>query len=1168
MPTLSSLPPELLYDILEHLVHKTSITSFASETFWWPSHYEVLASAALVARAWRAPASQLLHRHLAFDSDEQAQLWLANHDRSVEVRTVVLRDLPSEWAERVLAEPEVVPESLAIAANSIELNQLQMPKLQALKTLLLRTRVAVPAEETSIHLPFNLTSLALSSYPVSPALLPALLSPTLRVLDLAHVATTLPLESFIPIFPLLTSLSLPSLNRQLLHFLPLLASATSLVRLSVASTHPALLAVIPTSKAPETITEPLRRPLLEDDTPATGTLGRPINLTLNVFQMKVEIDGKAIGDHDKTAEWWQYKVTLKGISKKKKDSDKDDGRLPPPPAARAAWVALENSGVFGDKKPAYNGRELCYCSKPLPLDRLTNLTISTEHNGDFKVTIGDPHTFKLNQLVRWYNNSKLSSTLGNVNVALSALNAIFAHGPSLLFPNRRGTFFTNDPEKLGLDKQLHRPCVLPEGLELWRGFFMQVIPPIRVLFVPAESSSPTRRAVRAATSQLIINIDTTSAAFVQPGDLIDFTNRFAGRKLNVLSEHDRVRINRLIRHAPCTINRGPSVPLMHRKIGNGFSKLNSREVKFPDGDSGEMVTVEEYMKKSYGITLRYPEIPCIEFANGVMYPAELVSLKPGHPNPNNRKLSAAQQVAASPFQILKPNDRLNAIVKIARSDILSRSMVLDPPTIDLRATGELPVRDGTWRMNKGRSKLVDPTQVRSYAIIGSFPPGKSLEVFNAVSDILASCSRNSGLQFTRAPKNIVFVHDRRHDVEETVHRAIELAGDAFGRRPEFLFWVFTEMVDPDYVKFKATALRMGLPSQGLNMRNCSSRKAGDFAFSLNLAYKMNGKNSGSNHFIKTNGWLEKTWRSGASVMIFGADISHADGKPSIATVVGSLDKEAATYADASTIQPLREPDHTGIARRQEIIVELESMISKLLGIHYDSNKSRLPDSLIFYRDGGSESEWGAFVSYELKAIRKGVASFKTERAKTADDAKKALLDAYEPKITFILAVKRHHVRAVVGDPGKHANIPAGTVFDTGVTSARVFDWYGAAHVGIIGTTRPTRYVVMTEEQEPKMSIDDLQGLTSDLAHLYQRAPRAVSLPAPVYYADLISGKLRSMLPDSSDADSSHATTDGKETTEHSRSATLDIFKAFLGDVEKGMETLRGGNSTKPSQWWL
>lgn len=68
MSSLSDLPSELIYEILEHLLPAKDPLSFSSDPFPSPSHYPSLCSAALVSRAWREPASQLLHRHLVLES--------------------------------------------------------------------------------------------------------------------------------------------------------------------------------------------------------------------------------------------------------------------------------------------------------------------------------------------------------------------------------------------------------------------------------------------------------------------------------------------------------------------------------------------------------------------------------------------------------------------------------------------------------------------------------------------------------------------------------------------------------------------------------------------------------------------------------------------------------------------------------------------------------------------------------------------------------------------------------------------------------------------------------------------------------------------------------------------------------------------------------------------
>ncbi|KAL8292525.1 hypothetical protein RQP46_001137 [Phenoliferia psychrophenolica] len=191
------------------------------------------------------------------------------------------------------------------------------------------------------------------------------------------------------------------------------------------------------------------------------------------------------------------------------------------------------------------------------------------------------------------------------------------------------------------------------------------------------------------------------------------------------------------------------------------------------------------------------------------------------------------------------------------------------------------------------------------------------------------------------------------------------------------------------------------------------------------------------------------------------------------------------------------------------------MVFKLLKIFLKTSNRVPPPSFIFYRDGVSESEWAGVMTKEIKAIKEGVERFK--ESEKDNEKHKAEILAFDPKLTFLLAMKRHHIRAFGSREkksveGKSDNIPAGTVIDS----------YAAAHTGILGTTKPTRYVVMTGN-------------------------RAVSLPAPVYYADVIAGKIRGWMP-AQDGETISSDSNGSP---HSRESDLAFCKTYLRDLEAG-----------------
>ncbi|TSK20166.1 Protein argonaute-3 [Bagarius yarrelli] len=229
------------------------------------------------------------------------------------------------------------------------------------------------------------------------------------------------------------------------------------------------------------------------------------------------------------------------------------------------------------------------------------------------------------------------------------------------------------------------------------------------------------------------------------------------------------------------------------------------------------------------------------------------------------------------------------------------------------------------------------------------------------------------------------------------------------------------------------------------------------------------------------------------VIFLGADVTHppaGDGKkPSIAAVVGSMDAHPSRYCATVRVQ----------RPRQEVIQDLASMVRELLIQFYKSTRYK-PTRIIFYRDGVSEGQFRQVLYYELLAIREACISLEKE---------------YQPGITYIVVQKRHHTRLFCADRnervGRSGNIPAGTTVDTDITHPYEFDFYLCSHAGIQGTSRPSHYHVLWDDN--CFTADEFQLLTYQLCHTYVRCTRSVSIPAPAYYAHLVAFRARYHLVD-------------------------------------------------------
>uniref|UniRef100_A0A8C5AEE5 Uncharacterized protein n=1 Tax=Gadus morhua TaxID=8049 RepID=A0A8C5AEE5_GADMO len=258
----------------------------------------------------------------------------------------------------------------------------------------------------------------------------------------------------------------------------------------------------------------------------------------------------------------------------------------------------------------------------------------------------------------------------------------------------------------------------------------------------------------------------------------------------------------------------------------------------------------------------------------------------------------------------------------------------------------------------------------------------------------------------------------------------------------------------------------------------------------NLCLKINVKLGGINNILVPH---QRPSVFQQPVIFLGADVTHppaGDGKkPSIAAVVGSMDAHPSRYCATVRVQ----------RPRQEVIQDLASMVRELLIQFYKSTRYK-PTRIIFYRDGVSEGQFRQVLYYELLAIREACIALEKE---------------YQPGITYIVVQKRHHTRLFCADRnervGRSGNIPAGTTVDTDITHPYEFDFYLCSHAGIQGTSRPSHYHVLWDDN--CFTADEFQLLTYQLCHTYVRCTRSVSIPAPAYYAHLVAFRARYHLVD-------------------------------------------------------
>jgi len=281
-------------------------------------------------------------------------------------------------------------------------------------------------------------------------------------------------------------------------------------------------------------------------------------------------------------------------------------------------------------------------------------------------------------------------------------------------------------------------------------------------------------------------------------------------------------------------------------------------------------------------------------------------------------------------------------------------------------------------------------------------------------------------------------------------------------------------------------IEQGVPTQCVKSSKVS--RAND-QYLKNLCLKINAKLGGVN--LAPTG-QDISWFQKHKAMVIGIDVTHPGPgaqRPSMAGLVASLDASASKYIATTSIQP----------PRVEIVENLSNMLLNVIPM-FNLYRTAIretnswPEHLIIFRDGVSEGELHSVVEKEFSQVKDAINKGWSNKG----------MPSTKPKVTFIVVGKRHHIRFAPSqrDTGdRSGNCPAGFIVDDNITSPGIFDFYLQSQGGLLGTSRPSHYIVVKDENS--FTVDQLQSFCFTLCHTYARATRSVSIPAPVYYADIV-----------------------------------------------------------------
>ncbi|MCJ1469025.1 hypothetical protein MMC07_007657 [Pseudocyphellaria aurata] len=602
--------------------------------------------------------------------------------------------------------------------------------------------------------------------------------------------------------------------------------------------------------------------------------------------------------------------------------------------------------------------------------------------------------------------------------------------------------------------------------------------------------------VRGCTSRMLVNVNVCLSAFYRSGKLSGLLSR-KWRSPEFLKGL-RVTTTYLTDDNMAMLPREYTIQRL--APGSGRDRPgNAENTVFPWAQSGSLgeISVEDYFFQKYGIELENPKLPLVDVGtrdNPKYLPPDLCDIVKGQRY--RKKLTAVQTTAmitaAVKLSTTNAEDISNIGMEVIgirpRSPVLAAfGLTIDPkmitvpgrilstPSLVYRNREQFMPRSASWNMRGQQFNKANNAINWSTLRLSLQPPNshqESPQQINFFRDSLKTYGLNIG-QSQNFTANI----SKDEDQNDKVIRA---KLEQISRTPATILLVIL----PDdnkhtYSRIKFWAdFRLGIHTVCSIAKKFYGHK--DQAFYANIGLKFNLKMGGINQLIGEDhlGIVKE-----GKTMLVGIDITHpspssVQGAPSIAGVVASIDNKLAQWPGSIRAQE----------SRKEMVSDLEDMMMERLRTWQKKNNNRLPDKILVYRDGVSESEYEKVLSQELPCLEKACEKVYPTNAK--------------PKISVIIVGKRHHTRFFTVRDGEPDRNPVnGTIVDRGITMHHGWDFFLQAHKALKGTARPAHYVVICNRIG--LGVDALETLTHNLCYLYGRATKAVSICPPAYYAHLI-----------------------------------------------------------------
>uniref|UniRef100_A0A0K0ENM3 Piwi-domain-containing protein n=1 Tax=Strongyloides stercoralis TaxID=6248 RepID=A0A0K0ENM3_STRER len=623
-------------------------------------------------------------------------------------------------------------------------------------------------------------------------------------------------------------------------------------------------------------------------------------------------------------------------------------------------------------------------------------------------------------------------------------------------------------------------------------------------------------------SQTILNVDQIHGIFPKSElTAIDFYIEVHGAK-RIEHRLENASMNVSQRKKMTNLLKGINLSISYNKtkeftIHEVVNKIPEKTIIIKDG---KKITISEYFKETYNITLKYPKLPLIQMnpkhAN-IFIPMELVSIsmKPQRLRQKLEGILASLMVKRCTKLPSVKFSNINNFLKNFKEDA-SKYLKSYDVNIGQQIETEAKIFPNisiNYPAKKEDRNFYDKVlQNFSYGIIFMSKidnDNKRERYILTIEHIIKNVSK-FGCDFTQNMKpKYVCDYKKNEKLFNLIEGNIKkLENNEI--KNHLIFFIINNDSLNYYGEIKMVCEQksfIGCHSQILKLKTIEkiNLKANMCNVTTNIAIKMNGKLGGISKSLNFNcndknltAFKKKFFNKNSPTIFMGADVIHSseqdndkDRHPSISAVVGSMDILGVKYAVSGKI-------HTTTINKgkqaMETIQYLKEQVEERL-LSYEKATGTLPKHIIFFRDGVADSQFKLTMDHEVKSIHEACSSIKSK---------------YTPTITFLVVQKRHGIRFFNSEKNdsKHfnGNVPPNTIVANDIVNPELLDFYAVFHKGLLGTSKPCHVYALYDDWN--LTLDEISLISCWMANVCTRCTTPISIPTPCYYADLACTRLK------------------------------------------------------------